>query len=81
MIEIKKGVPIPISSAYNSKLRPYYNAILKMEVGDSFDLNPKDIDTKAEHIRSNFTGYAIRNGMKVATRTDVKGILTVWRIK
>lgn len=79
MVEIKKGIPLP--ERRNSHLKDYYEAIEKMVVGDCFDVDVKELNTTIERFRGTIGNFAKRQGIKIASRTDVKGILTIWRIK
>ncbi len=68
MIEIEKGIPIPVVRHEDRKY-PF----AEMEVGDSFlaDISPGAAFSGAKSV-----------GIRVATRTIVKGkTIRVWRVK
>lgn len=77
-VQIKKGISIP--NKHNTKLSEYYDAMGIMEIGDSFDVDPKDV-TNIVALRATAYKISKRIKIKITTRIDVKGILTIWRVE
>lgn len=75
MIEIKKGIPIPVSYS------EYIDAVSRMEIGDCFDVDLNKAGITVFNLRAILSSLAKKKNIKFTTRlNEEEGILRVWRI-